>query len=500
MPTVTLQKPDDFAGWREEARRLAEARVPPDDVQWRFEGEGDDLFASSVGASSPDSTSTSHEGKVAPGEGRLRTLRVPRRFIELAELAACHSDTDRFALLYRLLCRIQDESGLMEITTDDDVFRLERMARSIRRDIHKMTAFVRFKEVATATGPVYLAWFEPEHHIVDRATSFFRDRFATMRWSIITPDRSVSWDLATLHYGPGGTKDDVPAEDATDEAWRTYYANIFNPGRLHIAAMKREMPQKYWKNLPEAQLIAPLIRTAGQQEAGMIAKPQSEEPKRAAIITRRVDQNREQAPADGSNALAVLRHEAESCQRCPLYRDATQTVFGEGLSSADLVFVGEQPGDKEDLTGRPFIGPAGAMFDKALDDAGIDRRRAYVTNSVKHFKFEPRGKRRIHKKPGIGEINACRFWLEREMEALRPNLTIALGATAIRSLTGENASVLASRGQVLASSFAGRVFVTVHPSFLLRLPDVESQKIEYGRFVDDLRRARDLAADAQASA
>ncbi len=136
------------------------------------------------------------------------------------------------------------------------------------------------------------------------------------------------------------------------------------------------------------------------------------------------------------------------------------------------------------------------MFDKALDDAGIDRRRAYVTNAVKHFKFEPRGKRRIHKKPAIGEINACRHWLEEEMAVLRPNLTIALGATAIRSLTGETASVLASRGKVLSSPFAGRVFVTVHPSFLLRLPDQESQKIEYGRFVDDLRKARDLAAAA----
>ena len=485
MATVVLAKPDDFAGWRAAARRFASTGVAPDQIHWRLEEDSEDLLQAGT------------EEKTQPSASAPRELRVPKRFIELAELAACHSDADRFALLYRLLWRIQETSKLMEIATDDDVFRLERMARSVRRDIHKMTAFVRFKEVATENGAAYLAWFEPEHHIVERATAFFRDRFATMRWSIITPERSVSWDLKELHFGPGGTKDEVPAEDATDAAWRTYYANIFNPARLHIGAMKREMPQKYWKNLPEAGLIAPLIRSAGQQEAAMIAKAQTEEPKRAAIITRRLDDERERPPiADGSNALAVLRHEAETCQRCPLYKDATQTVFGEGLSSADLVFVGEQPGDKEDLAGRPFIGPAGALFDKALDDAGIDRRRAYVTNSVKHFKFEPRGKRRIHKKPGIGEINACRHWLEEEMAALRPKLTIALGATAIRSLTGETASVLASRGKVMASSFAGRVFVTVHPSFLLRLPDPESQKIEYGRFVDDLRQARELAAAA----
>lgn len=272
MPTVVLQKPDDFAGWRDNARRLAAQRVSPDQVHWRFPGEGDDLFAGSSRANDCGREAAGAEASAQP----RRDLRVPKRFIELAELVACHRDDDRFALLYRLLCRIQDEPKLLELTTDADVFRLERMARSVRRDIHKMTAFVRFKEMKREDGPVYLAWFEPEHHILDRATAFFRDRFATMRWSIITPERSVSWDLETLHFGLGGTKADVPAEDATDATWRTYYASIFNPARLHIDAMKREMPQKYWKNLPEAELIVPLIRSAGEREAAMIAKAQAE--------------------------------------------------------------------------------------------------------------------------------------------------------------------------------------------------------------------------------
>ncbi|MCW6508472.1 UdgX family uracil-DNA binding protein [Lichenifustis flavocetrariae] len=481
MPVVTLATPDDFAGWRDQARALAQARVPLDQVVWQVAGESADLLEAAVTETLPPSDSS-------------RELRVPRRFVELAELAVCHRDADRFALLYRMLCRIQDIPKLMEIATDDDVYRLDRMARAVRRDLHKMTAFVRFKEVQSETGPVYLAWFEPDHHIVDRATSFFVNRFATMRWTIITPERSVSWDLQALTMGPGGHRQDVPEEDATDDVWRTYYANIFNPARLHIDAMKREMPVKYWKNLPESRLIAPLIRSAGQKEAAMIAKAQEDAPKRAAIISRRLEEERDSIVIDAADPLGRLRQEAAACQRCPLYQDATQTVFGEGLPTADLVFVGEQPGDKEDLAGHPFVGPAGAMFDRALDDAGIDRRRAYVTNAVKHFKFEPRGKRRIHKKPGIAEINACRHWIESEMEVLKPRLTIALGATAIRSLTGQSASVLASRGQVLSSSFAGPVFVTVHPSFLLRLPDEQSQKIEYGRFVDDLKAARELAA------
>ena len=486
---VDLDGPADFKGWREAARRLAQAHVEPERVMWRTgAGEEGDLFDEAAG---PDRAQAWPE-PVADGP----TLTVPRRFVDLAELVVCHRDPERFGLLYRLLRRMQAETRLIEIATDDDVFRAEAMAKAIRRDRHKMTAFVRFKEVETPDGTAYVAWFEPEHHIVELTAPFFRDRFANMTWSIITPDRSVYWDTRTLVFGPGGAKSDVPADDAGDELWRTYYANIFNPARLKIDAMKREMPVKYWKNLPESSLITPLIRAAQSRETAMVDMPQDVTPKRAAVIARQLSEKPPAAerPADGS--LAALRVEARSCRRCPLYQDATQTVFGEGLESADLVFVGEQPGDKEDLAGKPFIGPAGAMFDRALGDAGIDRTRAYVTNAVKHFKFEPRGKRRIHKKPGIGEIDACRHWIENELAVLKPKLTVALGATAVRSLTGKSASVLSLRGQVVGSHLAGPVFVTVHPSFLLRLPDEASQQAEYARFVEDLRMVRAFSEGA----
>lgn len=487
MQEVVLERPDDFAGWRAAARRLAEARVAPEDIVWRVEGEEVDLFAA-----------PSNGSREPPAAVGRRELRVPRRFVDLAELVVCHRDPERFALLYRLLCRLQDQPKLLDISTDDDVFRVELMAKSVRRDRHKMTAFVRFREVDTAQGTRYLAWFEPEHHIVALTAPFFVERFKTMRWSIITPFASVSWDLERLSFGLGGSREDVPAQDAAEEDWRTYYSSIFNPARLKVDAMKREMPVKYWKNLPEAPLIAPLIRSAGNSEAAMVETPQKSVPKRAAAILARTEAGREAPPpAAGGNSLEALRREAASCQRCDLYKFATQTVFGEGLPTADLVFVGEQPGDKEDLAGKPFVGPAGAMFDRALGDAGIDRKRAYVTNAVKHFKFEPRGKKRIHKKPGIVEINACHAWLEDELAVLRPHLTIALGATAIRALTGQSASVLATRGKVLSSPWAGPVFVTVHPSFLLRLPEAESQRTEYVRFVADLRAAREIAADRQ---
>ena len=491
MRDVVLERSDDFTGWRDAARRLAETGTPPEDVIWRIEGDASDLFAGP--------SAEAARGAPSGGTGEKRTLRVPRRFIDLGELVVCHRDPERFALLYRLLYRLQEQPKLLDIGTDDDVFRAEMMAKSVRRDRHKMTAFVRFKELETSDGTRYLAWFEPEHHILKLTAPFFVERFKAMRWTIVTPLASVNWDLERLSFGPGGSREDVPANDAAEEDWRTYYGSIFNPARLKVDAMKREMPVKYWKNLPEASLIEPLIRSARNSEAAMVDSPQTSVPNRAAAIMAQTEAARERPPAAGGNSLDALRREAAGCQRCDLYRFATQTVFGEGLPSADLVFVGEQPGDKEDLAGKPFIGPAGAMFDRALGDAGIDRRRAYVTNAVKHFKFEPRGKKRIHKKPGIGEINACNAWLEEELAVLRPRLTIALGATAIRALTGQSASVLATRGKVLSSAVAGPVFVTVHPSFLLRLPDPESQRLEYERFVADLRAAKEIAARASAA-
>jgi uracil-DNA glycosylase len=189
---------------------------------------------------------------------------------------------------------------------------------------------------------------------------------------------------------------------------------------------------------------------------------------------------------DKAAVIERLRKEAASCRDCRLWKNATQTVFGEGPADADILFVGEQPGDREDRAGRPFVGPAGLMFDRALDEAGVDRKRAYVTNAVKHFKFEPRGKRRLHKKPNAGEIDACRRWLFAEIHTLRPRIIVALGATAAQGLAGRPVAVGANRGKVLEAAEGLRVFVTVHPSSLLRLPDEAERQAAYDLFVADL--------------
>jgi len=185
--------------------------------------------------------------------------------------------------------------------------------------------------------------------------------------------------------------------------------------------------------------------------------------------------------------LPALREAVQGCRGCDLYRNATQAVFGEGARHAEVLFVGEQPGDKEDLAGKPFVGPAGQLLDKALEEAGIDRAQTYVTNAVKHFKWQPRGKRRIHQKPSWSETVACRPWLEAELEAVRPHVVACLGATAAQSLLGRDFRVTQRRGELLESDLAEHVIATVHPSSILRQQDDESRRAELEAFVDDLR-------------
>ena len=215
-------------------------------------------------------------------------------------------------------------------------------------------------------------------------------------------------------------------------------------------------------------------------------------------LVRKLDQDETDAspaPVPNTSSLATLGKAAQSCTACHLYKHATQTVFGEGAKGATLMFLGEQPGNQEDLAGKPFVGPAGKLLDRALVEAGVDRAEVYVTNTVKHFKWEPRGKRRIHQKPNSREIAACRPWLEAELQLVRPKLLVCLGATAAQSIFGSSFRVTRERGKVLRSDLAPKVVATVHPSSLLRQPDEESREREYKHFVADLRVALENARE-----
>lgn len=488
---ILLPGPAAFDAWRAEARRLLAAEIPPEQVEWHIAGEGRGLFGTEPALAAAAETA----------------VRVPRRFVDLAALVIRNRNGERFALLYRVLWRLtQGEPALLDIPTDPDTRRLEEMAKSVRRDAHKMHAFLRFRAVPTPEGERHLAWFEPEHHILEaEAGGFFARRFAGMRWSILTPAASAHWDGAALRMGPGATRRDAPPEDAGDDLWRTYYAAIFNPARLKPAAMRAEMPVKYWRNMPEAKEIPRLMAEAPRRAAEMVARgatapaPRRQrapaQPAPAPCVAAAMDTDPPSGADDRAAALHALRQALSGANDLPPWAaQATQPVFGEGPLDAPLFLIGEQPGDEEDIAGWPFVGPAGRLLDRALAEAGIAREAAYVTNAVKHFKFTPTGRRRLHQSPDAGDITYYRPFLRREIALIGPRLVVTLGATALRAVTGRPLTIGKVRGQPMPLEDGPPLLPTVHPSYLLRLPDPAAKQREYGRFVDDLREAARLAA------
>lgn len=456
MRVVALESEDDFAGWRAAVRTLVADRVPARDVLWQVGSSALDLFAGE---------------RVVVRDAPA--LMLPKSLGYMATRVLLHREPQRFSLMYALLLRVLDNPRVFQDRADPQIRRVEELFDTIRRDMHKMRAFVRFREIETEGVTRFVAWFEPEHHIVRANGPFFSSRFTNMNWSILTPETSIHWDGEAVVVGPGASKGDAPADDPVEHIWRSYFRSIFNPSRLATGAMMKEMPKKYWKNMPETALVPELIAGARSRELGMIESSRLSVRKTADV-----------------SSLSALGAEAEACRRCPLWRPATQTVFGEGPQSADIMFVGEQPGDSEDLDGRPFVGPAGAVFDEALAAAGITRHETYITNAVKHFKFEIRGRKRIQAKPNAGEIDACRWWLDQEVAIVRPKLVVALGATAARSLLSRPVTVEDLRGRAISLDDGRVLWVTVHPSFILRIPDKTASKLEFERFVADLRNAK----------
>ena len=416
-------------------------------------------------------------------------LRVPPRFLDLADLVCRHSEPTRYDLLYAALLRLRETPRFLEIASDPLVRRLEDMERAVRRDRHKMTAFVRFREIDAPEGTRFVAWFEPSHYIEELTAPFFVDRFASMQFAILTPRTSILWDGA-LRFGPGARREDAPPLDDFAGAWDVYYRSIFNPARLMKRAMLKEMPKKYWANLPETRHIPAMSSGAQLRETQMVAAlPAAIEPGAIKIAERFAEARKAVAPLD---AYGTLVREAKACRLCSLADCATQTVFGEGPMQARAIFVGEQPGDQEDLQGRPFVGPAGVLLRSALREAGFSEGECYLTNAVKHFKFVPRGKRRIHKTPGAREIDHCRWWLERELALVESPLVVTLGASALRAVAGPTARLSDMRGRPIALG-ARTLLPTIHPAYLLRLPDPTAKDAETRAFASDLKQAAFLA-------
>ncbi len=473
MYSVKLPDYGTFEAWREMARIAISHGIEPNDIDWIGAGG---LFG---GASLPGVLGE-HQASVTHG------------FLKLAHSVVWHSNPERFGLLYQALWRLDRDAGDPLSQADPLGRRLHLMAKSVGRDIHKMHAFVRFRELPeVGLRRRFAAWFEPEHNIVQPGSFFFAKRFADMDWVIATPRLTARFEASTLSYHPGGTRPDL-SEDATETLWDTYFANIFNPARVKLNAMRSEMPKKYWKNLPETRLIPDMLRDAESRVGRMRAAAETSPAAGAVAISTRYRAAMPQAP-EFPQTMVEARAAAGHCRRCGLCEAATQTVWGEGPEDAELMIVGEQPGDREDLEGRPFVGPAGHLLREAMVAAGAEVRQTWLTNAVKHFKFTPRGKRRLHQNLDRNEIMHCRWWLGLELAFIRPRMVVALGASAAFALTNNGSPLTSRRGKVETGLHGGPVLVSWHPSYILRLPDQIMKERTRRELITDITHAARIA-------
>ena len=496
---IRLESVVDWPGFSRAVRGLRVAGVAPEEVRWRVPDAGEavtaDLFDVDV----------EHAPDELP-DGASLTL--PRAFVEAAREVFLHADPHRLPLLHRLAWRVADDVQAWADPLHEDRLLFERHLREVRREIHKMHAFVRFRRLVD-DGPVdidsdfddafvqrldaafdreadgarvrHVAWFEPAHYVLEAAAPFFARRFAAMRWAILTPRASVEWNGRSLVFGPGARQEDAPGADAGEALWLAYYRSIFNPARVKVATMKKEMPVRFWKNLPEAAAIPELLAQAPQRQGRMVEAGGVDRTRRRGLAVER-------EPATVGASLEALALQAARCRDCPGADAATQTVFGDGPADARLMIVGEQPGDQEDLRGRPFQGPAGQLLRAAMRELGWPAQAVYLTNAVKHFHHELRGKRRLHKTPGQREAMACLHWLEAEIAALRPRAIVALGATAARSLLGGDVSVTVNEGRWLARADGTPVLVCLHPAAILRAEPSRQGELR-ARWIASLRQA-----------
>ena len=455
MREVVLRGETDWDGWRAAARALVLDGVPPEAIAWR------------VG-----------EGPAAPPEGRAGGFALPRALVALAAQAIQARDPDRFALLYRLVWRVHAGEPVMEDRGDPDLPRARRLAFAVRAAAHRMRAELRFAPVADgvpdgeaeAGGTRFLGWYAPAQFVLEANALLLARCFPALSVSILTPEASAHWDGGTggvPRFGPGVDPAAITDDAALGAFWSLYGAEL-------VTAAGRTSA------LPEAEALDEPLRPPDRPLPFPVVLP-----RRAGVAPMALDQ----APAA---ALAQAAAEAAACRRCDLWEAASQTVFGEGPAAARMMLVGEQPGDREDIVGRPFVGPAGLLLDRALTEAGIDRRTVWVSNAVKHFKFVPRGRRRLHQSPDAAEAAACRFWLDVELVRLAPSVLVLLGATAARTVLGRPVTIGRERGRPVRLSDSCTAVVTVHPSFLLRLPEEAAQAREYAAFVADLRLAATL--------
>jgi len=425
MRQIALKNETDWDGWRQAARRLVQAGVEPEAVVWSVGGEMEPL---------PEASGS---------------FNLPRALVSLASVAIQAREPERFGLLYSLVWRVNAGEKLLDDDGDPDLALARRLALSVRADAHRMRTNIRFLPVEDGGETRYLGWYVPGHFVVPANAQLVARRFPGLVFSIITPDGAAHWDGSTLLFGSGLRH--VEGDDALQAWWEQHGTRLLEQAEAGTS-------------VPEAEDLDEAPRPPDVPAHGPVVLPSAPDP-----------------------VLVRAGKDAAGCHRCPLYEPATQVVFGEGPTGSTVMFVGEQPGDQEDVIGRPFVGPAGQIMDRALEEAGIDRRTIYVTNAVKHFKFTQRGRRRIHQTPDVAEIQACSVWLGTERDHLRPRLLVLMGGSAARAVMGRAVTISRERGRPIRLADGQTAFVTVHPSYLLRIPDAAAKAREYEAFVRDLK-------------
>ena len=472
---------ETFAEWREAARELLVHDVPPELVTWSTPAVGGDLFSGAP----PAAAQPHHPADMPPPSDAPRHAppHIPRSLMDMLQSAACCRVPDRWAFLYRVIWRWQQGEHDVQSPADEDGARLNAMVKAVRREEHDMHAYIRFRERPAEAGPPrFVAWYEPQHDVLPQVAEHFVSRMGKVSWMIATPEASVLWDGQTLHNTGPLVKNSEDLEDTGEALWLTYYRSVFNPARLNQSVMQQHIPSHRWKNLPEGKIVTHMISEAarGARKVGQYEAVGQRKGTTIPIAPEAAQPERQQPS------------KLDECRRCELWQFATQAVPGEGPKKARIMFVGEQPGDQEDLAGQPFVGPAGKLLDQVCEKAGVDRDTIYVTNAVKHFKWEPRGKRRLHKTPAQKEIEACHYWLDKELAHVKPTVIVALGATALKS-------VMRSANVTLKNAIGHPVFheghwivTTYHPSYVLRVPGEEAKREAFQTMVDSLKLAQDL--------
>lgn len=438
--------------WRGNARRLLLEGVHPSDIQW-VDQQKLHLglkFDTPLKSKNPFTQPTS-----------------PAEFLNIGARVAYHRDESRWSLLYSLIWRLQSFPELLKNPLDPQVQQLYAFLRGVNFDAHKLKAYVRFRKTQTPQGDLYRAWHRSEHRVLRLTAPFFVRRFSTLKWVIATPDETATWNGVRLAFSEG-VKESPSWSDDLDEMWLTYYGSTFNPSRLKTQAMLKEMPRKYWHTMPETKLIPGLVAKAVGRMSHMIDNGQSI------------------GPTSNAKTLQELTSELSNCRSCEWIDGCRGVVTGQGPENARMLFVGEQPGDKEDEFGEVFVGPAGRLLNEALHSAKIDRESLYITNAVKHFKHRIKKSVRLHERPNRQDIATCNPWLKQEIKIISPKVIVCLGSSAAQAVLGRKVLMRLEQGNWHFLNDSISVFTTLHPAAILRVADPLRKKQMMSQFVANL--------------